>query len=63
MKKFTKKVVKGASKEALEITTRAVSGAAADIAKDTVKEKLEKSGVTDTVKEKITKTTKRMTER
>ncbi|MFX0085402.1 MAG: hypothetical protein ACFFAU_06985 [Candidatus Hodarchaeota archaeon] len=63
MKKFTKKIVKNASKEALELTTRAVSGAAVDIAKDTVKEGLEKSGVTDAVKEKITKTTKRMTER
>jgi len=63
MKKLTKKVVKGASKEALEITTRAVSGAAADIVKDTLKEELEKSGVTEAVKDKISKTTKRMKER
>jgi len=63
MKKLTKKVVKGASKEALEITTRAVSGVAADIVKDTLKEELEKSGVTEAVKDKISKTTKRMKER
>ncbi len=63
MKKITKKVVKGASKEALEITTRAVSGVAADIVKDTLKEELEKSGVTEAVKDKISKTTKRMNER
>lgn len=63
MKKITKKVVKGASKEALEITTRAVSGAAADIVKETIKEELEKSGVTEAVKDKISKTTKRMKER
>ncbi len=63
MKKLTKKVVKGASKEALEITTRAVSGVAADIVKDTIKEELEKSGVTEAVKDKISKTTKRMKER
>lgn len=61
--KTHKKSCEGASKEALEITTRAVSGAAADIVKDTLKEELEKSGVTEAVKDKISKTTKRMKER
>ena len=63
MKKFTKKIVKGASKEVLKMSTTAVSDTAADIAKDTIKEELEKGGVTDTVKDKITKTTKRIIER
>lgn len=63
MKKITKKIVKGASKEALNITTRAVGGAAADIAKESIKEELEKSGVTDMVKEKIHKASKKLTEK
>ncbi len=61
MKKITKKIVKGASKEALNITTRAVGGVAADIAKESIKEELEKSGVTEIVKDKIHETTKKFT--
>lgn len=63
MKKITKKVIKGASKEALNVTTRAVGGAAADIAKESIKEELEKSGVTEMVKDRIHKTTKKFSEK
>lgn len=55
--------MKGATKEALNVTTRAVGGAAADIAKESIKEELEQSGVTDIVKDKIHKTTKKLTEK
>ncbi|MFX0015722.1 MAG: hypothetical protein ACFFB2_01395 [Promethearchaeota archaeon] len=63
MKKITKKIVKGASKEALNVTTRAVGGAAADIAKESIKEELERSGVTEMVKDKIQRTTKKFIEK
>ena len=55
--------MRGVSKEALNITTRAVGGAAADIAKESIKEELEKSGVTDMVKDKIHKASKKLTEK
>jgi hypothetical protein len=63
MKRLTKKIAEKTGKEALNITTIAVGGAAADIAKESLKEELEKSNVTDTVKESFQKTTKRIIER
>jgi len=55
--------VKGASKEAVNITTRAVGGAVADIAIESIKEEIEKSGVKNMVKVQIHKTTMKLTEK
>ncbi|MHA1237340.1 MAG: hypothetical protein ACTSQ9_06765 [Candidatus Hodarchaeales archaeon] len=63
MKKLSKRIVKGATKEALNISTRAVSGALTDIAKESIKEEIEKSGVTETVKQNIIKTATKFKER
>jgi hypothetical protein len=63
MKKLSKRIVKGATKEALNISTRAVSGALTDIAKESIKEEIEKSGVTETVKQNIIKTATKLKER
>ena len=60
MKDLTKKVVKKGSKEALNITTRAVTGAVAEIAKESIKTELEKSGVSDSVRKKMSKSMKRI---
>jgi hypothetical protein len=62
MKKLSKKIAKKTSKEALNITTRAIGGSAADIVKESLKEELEKTGVTDVVKEKIEKTSKKISD-
>jgi len=63
MKKLSKRIVKGATKEALNISTRAVSGALTDIAKESIKEELDKSGVTETVKQNIKKTATKFKEK
>jgi len=56
MKKLSKRIIKGVTKEALNISTRAVSGALTDLAKETIKEEIEKSGVTETVKLSLKRT-------
>ncbi|MFW9855070.1 MAG: hypothetical protein ACFFFG_08410 [Candidatus Thorarchaeota archaeon] len=48
--KFSKKLVKEGGKKALKLS--GVSSDAASIAKETIKAKLDESGVTETVKEK-----------
>ncbi|MHA1444426.1 MAG: hypothetical protein ACTSR4_06725 [Candidatus Hodarchaeales archaeon] len=63
MKKLSKRIVKGATKEALNISTRAVSGALTDIAKESIKEEIEKSGVTETVKQNLLKTATKFKEK
>ena len=63
MKKLSKRIVKGATKEALNISTRAVSGALTDIAKESIKEEIDKSGVTETVKHNIKKTATKFKEK
>ena len=63
MKKLSKRIVKGATKEALNISTRAVSGALTDIAKESIKEEIEKSGVTETVKKNLKKTATKFKEK
>lgn len=55
---MTKKIVKKGAKEALNISTRAVSGVAADIAKESLKDELKKTGVPKAVKEKLEKSSK-----
>ncbi len=56
MKKLSKRIIKGATKEALNSSTRAVSGALTDLAKETIKEEIDKSGVTETVKLNLKRT-------
>ena len=63
MKKLSKRIVKGATKEALNISTRAVSGALTDIAKESIKEEIEKSGVTETVRQNLLKTATKFKEK
>ncbi len=63
MKKLSKRIVKGATKEALNISTRAVSGALTDIAKESIKEEIERSGVTDAVKLNLKKTATKFKEK
>jgi len=55
---MTKKIVKKGAKEALNISTRAVSGVAADIAKESLKDELKKTGITKAVKGKLEKSSK-----
>ena len=63
MKKLSKRIVKGATKEALNISTRAVSGALTDLTKESIKEEIEKSGVTETVKQNLIKTATKFKEK
>ncbi|MFX0173352.1 MAG: hypothetical protein ACFE9L_15775 [Candidatus Hodarchaeota archaeon] len=60
MKRLTKKLAEKTGKEALNVTTRTVGSVAADIAKESLIEGLEKSNVTDTVKRTVQKATKRI---
>ena len=55
---MTKKIVKKGAKEALNMSTQAVNGVAADIVKESLKDELKKSGVTKALKEKIEKSSR-----
>ena len=59
MKKLVKDATKKVGKEALNISTRAVSGVISEIAKESIKEELEKSGVTESFKETFSKRVKK----
>ncbi|MCK4849633.1 MAG: hypothetical protein KAT16_11430, partial [Candidatus Heimdallarchaeota archaeon] len=63
MKKLSKRIVKGATKEALNISTRAVSGALTDLAKESIKEEIDKSGITETVKQNLIRTATKFKEK
>ena len=62
MKKLVKDATKKVGKEDFNISTRAVSGAISEIAKESIKEELEKSGVTESLKETFTKRVKMRTD-
>ncbi len=59
MKKLVKDATKKVGKEALNLSTRAVSGAISEIAKESIKEELEKSGVTESFKETFSRRVKK----
>ena len=60
MKRLSKRIIKGVAKEALNISTGAVSGDLTDLAKESIKEEIKKSGVTETVKQNIKRTTTKL---
>ncbi|PWI48344.1 hypothetical protein CEE45_07045 [Candidatus Heimdallarchaeota archaeon B3_Heim] len=62
MKKLVKDATKKVGKEALNISTRVVSGTISEIAKESIKEELEKSGVTESLKETFSKREKMRTD-
>ena len=63
MKKLSRRILKGATKEVLNISTRAVSGDLTDLAKESIKQDVETSGVTETVKIHLKKTAIRFKEK
>ncbi|NHJ00878.1 MAG: hypothetical protein EAX86_01995 [Candidatus Heimdallarchaeota archaeon] len=60
MKDLTKKMVNKGSKEALNITTRGLTGSIADVAKESIKDEIQRSGVSDSVIKKISKSMKKL---
>ena len=57
MRKLSRRILKGATKEALKISIQAVSGDLTDYAKESIKEDMEKVGISETVKRNIKKST------
>ena len=56
MTKFSRRILKRATKKALKISTHAVSGDLTDLAKESISEDLETSSVTETVRRNLKKT-------